>query len=74
MTALERWTRAAPAALLAAEFVILDAAYFVGRPIGLDARIYLAAAREWLAGGETGLSPILGARARAAALAAALRP
>lgn len=52
MTALERWTRAAPAAFLAAEFVILDAAYFVGRPIGLDARVYLAAAKAWLAGGD----------------------
>jgi hypothetical protein len=52
VTALERWTRAAPAALLAAEFVVLDAAFFVGHPIGLDARIYLAAARAWLSGGD----------------------
>jgi hypothetical protein len=52
VTALERWTRAAPAAFLAAEFVVLDAAYFVGRPTGLDARVYLAAARAWLAGGD----------------------
>lgn len=52
MTAIERWRRGAPAALLAAEFVVLDAAYFVGRDIGLDARVYLAATRAWLAGGD----------------------
>jgi hypothetical protein len=35
-----------------AEFVILDSAYYVGRPVGLDARIYLAAAKAWLSGGD----------------------
>jgi hypothetical protein len=52
LTALERWMRAAPSALLIAEFAVLDGAYFVGRPIGIDARVYLAAAKTWLSGGD----------------------
>ena len=30
----------------------MDSAYYVGHPIGLDARIYLAAAKAWLSGGD----------------------
>jgi hypothetical protein len=43
---------AAPAAFLTAEFAILDLAYYVGRPMGNDARLYLVAAQAWLTGGD----------------------
>jgi hypothetical protein len=47
-----------------------------GEPEGLELDVAVPAIEQGalLAAGETGLPPILGARARAAALAAALRP
>ena len=41
---------AAPAALLTAEFALVDMVSYVGRPIGNDARLYLLATQAWLAG------------------------
>ena len=49
---LSRFLVAAPAALLTAEFAIFDGAFYVGRPFGNDARLYLMATRAWLAGDD----------------------
>jgi hypothetical protein len=47
---LSRLLMVVPAALLTAEFVVFDVAYYVGQPFGIDARLYLAATQAWLAG------------------------
>jgi hypothetical protein len=49
---LSRFAAAAPAAILTAEFVAFDVAYYLGRPFGNDARLYLAATQAWLSGGD----------------------
>src|SRR5437867_3070095 len=46
------WIHRAATAFLVAEFLYVDATSYVGRAVGGDARIYLAAARAWLAGGD----------------------
>jgi hypothetical protein len=43
---------ALPAAILTAEFLAFDIAYYVGKPFGVDARLYLAATQAWLTGGD----------------------
>jgi hypothetical protein len=49
---ISRLLAAAPAAILTAEFVTFDFAYYVGKPFGNDARLYLAATQAWLSGGD----------------------
>jgi hypothetical protein len=47
-----RLLAAAPAAILTAEFLTFDLAFYVGKPIGIDARLYLAATQAWLSGAD----------------------
>jgi len=61
-TRLSRFLAAAPAAFLTAEFVVFDLAYYVGKPLGLDTRIYLAATQAWLSGGDPWLAGSAGFR------------